>query len=257
MDHPLPWLRYVDAGDLNDTGTEFDGMTVESPTGEKLGEVDGFVVDSASARPYYVVVDAGGWFKSKHFLLPIGHAALNADTDRDGLVADIPRDRIDRFPGFDKSEFEKLTPEQLKRYNDDICIASSATAITYPADEPYSAAWSRADYRTPDWWTSEPSRPDRMGDRAYQSTVDYPAGTAASSSASSASAAGRATEQVRARERNDDDRTGDVSPHFDGRAQPGDVIGLETGGETTHVGETAEDENKRRRDAEKTVRKEK
>ena len=40
------------------------------------------------------------------------------------------------------------------------------------------------------------------------------------------------------------------SPHFGGRAQPGDVIGVETGGEQTHVGETTEDENKRRRDAE-------
>jgi hypothetical protein len=40
------------------------------------------------------------------------------------------------------------------------------------------------------------------------------------------------------------------SPHFAGRAQPSDVIGVETGGEQTHVGETTEDENNRRRDAE-------
>lgn len=251
MDHPLPWLRYVDAGDLKDTGTEFDGMTVESPTGEKLGEVDGFVVDSASARPYYVVVDAGGWFKSKHFLLPIGHATLNADTDRDGLVADIPRDRIDRFPGFDKSEFETLTAEQLKRYNDDICIASSATAITYPADEPYSAAWSRSDYRTPDWWTAEPSRPDRMGDEAFTSGVHY-----SPSAADSYAASQPVREEVRARDRAEDEadresRADDPSPHYDGRAQPGDVLGLETGGERTYIGETREDENKRRQDAEK------
>jgi len=35
------------------------------------------------------------------------------------------------------------------------------------------------------------------------------------------------------------------------------VIGLETGGERTSIGETAEDENKRRRDGEKAVRKDK
>jgi uncharacterized protein YjbJ (UPF0337 family) len=45
-------------------------------------------------------------------------------------------------------------------------------------------------------------------------------------------------------------REAEPSPHFGGRAQPGDVIGMETGGEQTHVGETTEDENKRRRDAE-------
>ena len=44
---------------------------------------------------------------------------------------------------------------------------------------------------------------------------------------------------------------GDVSPHFGGRAQPGDVLGLETGGETTGLGDTAEDENKNRRSATK------
>jgi hypothetical protein len=47
----------------------------------------------------------------------------------------------------------------------------------------------------------------------------------------------------------------DESPHFAGRAQPGDVLGLETGGEQTHVGETGEDENKRREDALKTAAK--
>jgi hypothetical protein len=48
----------------------------------------------------------------------------------------------------------------------------------------------------------------------------------------------------------------DPSPHFDGRAQPGDVVGFETGGERTHIGETREDENKRRSDAERAYRKE-
>ncbi len=41
----------------------------------------------------------------------------------------------------------------------------------------------------------------------------------------------------------------DVSPHFGGRAQPGDVLGIETGGETTSIGDTDEDENERRREA--------
>jgi hypothetical protein len=44
---------------------------------------------------------------------------------------------------------------------------------------------------------------------------------------------------------------GDVSPHHGGRAQPGDILGIETGGETTTIGDTPEDENERRRKAEK------
>jgi hypothetical protein len=34
------------------------------------------------------------------------------------------------------------------------------------------------------------------------------------------------------------------------RAQPGDVLGIERGGETTSLGDTEEDEDRRRREAE-------
>src|ERR1700712_5109133 len=100
MDHPLPWLRYVDAGDLDDETVEFDGLKVRNAQMETLGHVDGFIVDSTTARPYYVVVDSGGWFKSKNYLLPVGHARM--DGDNDALVVDLAKDRIERFPGFDK-----------------------------------------------------------------------------------------------------------------------------------------------------------
>ena len=44
----------------------------------------------------------------------------------------------------------------------------------------------------------------------------------------------------------------DVKPETgDGRAQPGDVLGIEQDGERTHLGETREDEDERREEAEK------
>ena len=48
---------------------------------------------------------------------------------------------------------------------------------------------------------------------------------------------------------------GEVSPHYGGRAQPGDILGIETGGETTGIGDSSEDENKRRHAAEKAAAK--
>ncbi len=203
MDRPFPWLRYLDAGDLDEDRIDFDGMNVESPTGEHLGDIDGFIVDSADGRPYYVVVDSGGWFKSKDFLLPAGYARL--DLDRQVLVASIDRIRIDRFPGFDTHEFEKFSREDLDRYAAAFCDASVA-ASGAPAFEESARAWEGPAYQRPDWWRA---RNDREADEV------------------------------------------DPSPHDGGRAQPGDVLGVETGGEQTHVGETAEDENRRRRDAER------
>jgi hypothetical protein len=157
MDHPRPWLRIVDASDLEDTDIEFEKLPVRTASGDKLGRVDGFVVDVDSGRPYYVVVDAGGWFKSKDFLLPIGHAHL--DADRDAIVADLTRDHVKNFPGFDKGEFQSLTTEDLNRMNDQTAEACCVTDVTV-------TAWERPHYQQPDWWRSEYARPAGQRERA-------------------------------------------------------------------------------------------
>jgi hypothetical protein len=239
VDHPLPWLKYVDADDLDDENVDFDDMDVESPSGEHLGEVDGFIVDSESGRPYYLVVDAGGWFKSKHFLLPVGHVRLDADAE--ALKANLARDRVERFPGFNKDEFDKLTVDDLKKFNDQTLQVCALTTYTYSEAEPYSAAWDRPEFSYPGWWRSGGKGPQQ----ARAAAVATGAGTAAATRSESFDRSIREGEKGVAH--------ADPSPHFDGRAQPGDVIGIEEGGERTHVGETAEDENRRREEAEKAA----
>jgi len=171
MDHPLPWLKYLDASDLNDDALDFDGLKVDSVDSAKLGTVEGFVIDSHSGRPYYIVVDAGGWFKSKHFLLPVGHAML--DTEGERLIAKLSKEHVKRFPGFDLNAFEKMSDEEWRSINNSICDACGVTIITYAIDEPLSAAWDRADYAYPDWWHASPELPERMGDAAYKNPVEY------------------------------------------------------------------------------------
>lgn len=240
MDHPRPGFRYVDADDLDDSTIDFDGMDVESNTGDRLGDVDGFIIDVRSARPYYVAVDAGGWFTSKLFLLPIGHVAL--DTDRQKLITDVPRERVKRFPGFDRDQFSKLSETELNRMDEqmaaaccpDEAIAAASTVEVYE---------TRRHYQSPSWWDSSYYRPDRVDASARAMGT---AGAAPSSSELSGT-----REQVVAR--GDDPAAGDVSPHLGGRAQPGDVLGVETGGEQTHIGDTTDDENERRREGEKAA----
>jgi len=241
VDHPLPWLRYVDADSVTMPDLDVDGMKVRNDANDKLGTVDGFIVDSDTMRPYYLVVDSGGWFKSKHFLVPIGHARI--DQDSDALVVDISRDRIERFPGFDRDRFAELSEADMRRINDDICTVTSGTTVRYAANDPLSAAWTRPDYRQPGWWTATADR------------------IRAAASATTAARSESQLERDKSLPRDERDRDlvtasgSEPSPHFDGRAQPGDVLGLETGGEQTHVGETSEDENKRRIDAERTAAK--
>jgi hypothetical protein len=237
MDRPRPWLRYVDASDLDNSTIKFDGMPVDSPTGEKLGEVDGLIVDVSSGRPYYVVVDARGWFKSKFFLLPIGHVGISSAQDR--LVADIGKDRVERYPGFDRGEFEKLTDDEVDRMAGQIadvcCPPLAATTTTI------GAVWMmRSHYTAPMWWRAE-----------YYSVATPSASSTRAAASAAMPSDSRGSEQPEIEREQIVAHGGDVSPHLGGRARPGDVLGLETGGEETHIGDTSEDENGRRREADK------
>jgi len=160
MDHPRPWLRYVDAGDLESSADELelDGIHVHATAGDHLGKVDGFIVDAATGRPYYVVVDAGGWFKSRLFLLPIGHVAF--DLEQKHLMADLTRDRVRNFPGFDRNEFEKLSDDDLMRMDEQIVAACCPTEVV-DRSTPRSRFDKWAHYKPPSWWDAEFFRPDR------------------------------------------------------------------------------------------------
>ena len=153
MDRPVYGLKFVDAKDLDESGTPFAGVPVTDANGEKLGEVEGFIVDAPHGIPRHVVVSAG-WFIHKHFLLPIGHATLAADGRT--LIADVLKDRVNRFPGFDKGEFEKLDPDALAQLDAAMAAAcvSEANAATPVLDD---------HYRVPGWWKN-PVAPEAMSD---------------------------------------------------------------------------------------------
>lgn len=164
MDHPRPWLRYLDAGAV-DGKIEFDGMTVHSVGGETLGDLDGFIVDVSSGRPYYAVVDGGGWFKSKFFLLPIGHVGLDIASRK--LVADVERERVQRYPGFDRDAFEKLSDDELNRMDEQMMAACCPDEAAHRTGTS-TRLDRRAHYASPSWWDADFYRPDRADTTAKE-----------------------------------------------------------------------------------------
>ena len=243
MDHPRPGLRYVDADDLDKSSFNFDGIDVVDPSGEKLGVVEGFIIDVNQSRPYHVVVEAGHWYKHKHFLLPIGHVRLDSGAKR--LTADVSKARVERFPGFSRGEFDKLTDKDM----DQMAYSSVEACSDEPIDRSVAyASWTHYEY--PSWWDASYYRADRVGATGSGTSMSSGSGITRSESTSAAGMANasRDRELVTA-------RGGETSPYDGDRAQPGDVIGVETGGEQTHIGDTAKDEDDRRRDAEKAAAK--
>lgn len=228
-------LRFVDADDLDKSRVDFADLEVRSPAGETLGDVDGFILDLDARRPYYVVVDSGGWFSSRHFLLPIGHARLHDDYK--ALVVDVQKEDITRYPQYDSARFPELTDDELRAFENQTLSACCPDEYARGGTSTLSGYERWTHYRQPVWWT----------DDIYTWPSAPMAGTVAPTAAGAAVTSAELNDRVPPATA----RSADPSPHYGGRAQPGDVIGIETGGERTALGEDAQDENERREVAER------
>jgi hypothetical protein len=227
-------LRYLDAADVDDSVVDYDGLDVIGPDQERIGEVDGFIVDAQAARLHYLVVDSGGWFSSRRVLVPVGHARLGKDSR--GLHLDVTRATLTRYPEFHEDRFREFSDDELRRFE------ARMGAACCPDESPMDRYGAQRHYAQPGWWTGSSYARERLrpvDTSAYAATPPAPARDTFGD------------ERIRAHA--GDRPRDDVSPHFEGRAQPGDVLGIETGGERTHVGDTAEDENSRRRVAERAL----
>jgi hypothetical protein len=168
MDHPRPGLKYMPVEELDRSKMTFENFTVKDQAGEKLGKLEGFIIDVNSARPYYVVVNAGGWFRSKHLLIPIGHVAL--DYDSRVLIADLPKERVKRFPGFDLDVFPEVTEADLDRMAEEIGRVCCPDKVIEPAELLVSQLEVWAHYGTPAWWNTDFYRPQHSDEQARSLT---------------------------------------------------------------------------------------
>lgn len=238
-------LRYLDADAVDDSVLDFSRLEVRGHDDAKLGGIDGFIVDADSGRLYHLVVDSGGWFSSRRFLLPVGHATV--DREAGAVRVDVQRGALERYPEFDPDRFRSFSDEDLRAFERrtyEACCPDDRVEQETTAAWPYE---TRRHFTQPAWWGTGVYRAERLRPIEAGATPTGPARERYE------------RELVTARER-DERRAGytrradEDSPHFEGRAQPGDVLGVETGGERTSIGDTSEDENKRRREAEQALR---
>ena len=106
-------LRYVDVNDLPSAGDVYRYATIRSRGGEDLGTVDGFIVDP-SGRPYYVVIDSGGLFVGRRYVVPVGRAGFHS-ADR-LFTIDLDKDTFKRYPEFHRDAFLSMSNEEARRY---------------------------------------------------------------------------------------------------------------------------------------------
>jgi ferritin-like metal-binding protein YciE len=99
-DGPLR-LRYVPATHLREF--KYREFRVRNAAAEDLGSLDGLIIDTRSDRPEYFVIDSGGWFVGRRFLVPID--ALRPDEATRTLRTDLDRSTIESYPPFNADAF--------------------------------------------------------------------------------------------------------------------------------------------------------
>src|SRR5215208_1465357 len=67
----MPDLINLTNKDL-DREYNLEGYDAYDADGDKLGDITGVIAEGEAMTPRYVVVDAGGWFSTKEFVVPIG-----------------------------------------------------------------------------------------------------------------------------------------------------------------------------------------
>ena len=140
-------LRYLDVDDLDDSTLDYRKLTIRGRTGDDLGSLDGLVVETASGRPIYYVIDSGGWFMGRRYLIPVGRASLEAS--RNALVVDADRDIIRSYPEFSTHAFMAMSDDEIRRYERRILHTINPNAS---ASTTYWEAYDRLpDYSQPDW----------------------------------------------------------------------------------------------------------
>jgi hypothetical protein len=95
-------LRDYRFEDLNTTD-DIRGATIYGRNDEKLGKIDDVIFDHSTGSIKYVVVDAGGWFSKKKFLVP--PQRLNTSADHEGdFTVNVDKQQIETFPPYNESD---------------------------------------------------------------------------------------------------------------------------------------------------------
>jgi sporulation protein YlmC with PRC-barrel domain len=97
------------------------GMDVRDPSDKNLGDVEDVVVDDTSGRVAYVVLSFGGFLGMGDKLFAIPWHALRPDfKDADKVVLDVPKEKLQSAPGFDKKNWPNMADrtwgEEVHRY---------------------------------------------------------------------------------------------------------------------------------------------
>lgn len=93
------------------------GANLYGSNDEKLGKIDDVIFDHSSGAIQYAVIDSGGWFSSKKFLVPAEGIRPYGKND-DDLAIDMSKEQVESLPRYDEEKFGKGKDWNDKEWNE-------------------------------------------------------------------------------------------------------------------------------------------
>ncbi len=81
------------------------GTKVVNTAGDDLGSIEELMLFVDSGEVAYAVLSFGGFLGIGDKLFPVPWEALAVDTVNERIVFDVPRERLENAPGFDKGNW--------------------------------------------------------------------------------------------------------------------------------------------------------
>ena len=100
--------------EVMDAGTLI-GDSVVNADDEDLGKVEAIMLDVQSGRIAYAVLSFGGFLGMGTKLFAIPWSALALDTEEKRFILDVPKEKLENAPGFDKDHWPAMADQSWAR----------------------------------------------------------------------------------------------------------------------------------------------
>jgi len=90
---------------FTDESEDIRGAKLYGLDDEKLGKIDDVIFDYSSGLIRYVVVDTGGWLRTKKFIVPAERLRASAKHD-DDFTVDLTKAQVESFPPYEDTDLE-------------------------------------------------------------------------------------------------------------------------------------------------------
>ena len=107
--------------------TTLAGDSVRNTADENLGKIKELMIDIPSGRIAYAVLSFGGVLNMGNKLFAVPWSVLRLDEDEKEFILDVPKERLENAPGFDKDNWPDMADETWASQIDDYYGAERTT----------------------------------------------------------------------------------------------------------------------------------